>query len=57
MAARTLRERKKQQKVQQSCVFFDGIFYVYTHVDNREGAKVSDGKHRRQMSLEEKHEN
>ena len=55
MAARTLRERKKQQ--QKSCVFFSGIFYVYTHVDNRERAKVSDWKQRRQILLEEKHEN
>ena len=32
MAARTLRKKK-----QQSRVFFDVIFDVYTHVDNREG--------------------
>ena len=34
-----LLDRKKQQ---QSRVFFDVIFYVYTHVDNREGARASD---------------
>ena len=32
-------ERKKQQ---QSRVFFDVIFDVYTHVDNRERARASD---------------
>ena len=31
MAARTFREKKQQQ----SRVFFDIIFYVYTHVGNR----------------------
>ena len=31
--------RKKQQ---QSRVFFDVIFDVYTHVDNRERARASD---------------
>ena len=35
MAARTFREKK----VQQSRVFFDVIFYVYSHVDNRERAR------------------
>ena len=33
MAARNLRKKKQQQ----SRVFFDVIFDVYTHVDNREG--------------------
>ena len=32
MAARTFREKKEQQ----SRVFFDVIFNVYSHVDNRE---------------------
>ena len=32
--------RKKKQ--QQSRVFFDVIFDVYTHVDNREGTRASD---------------
>ena len=31
--------RKKKQ--QQSRVFFGVIFYVYTNVDNREGARAS----------------
>ena len=34
MAARTLRKKKQQQ----STVFFDVIFDVYTHLDNRERA-------------------
>ena len=38
MAARTFRKKKQQQ----SRVFFDVIFDVYTHVDNRERARVSD---------------
>ena len=38
LSARTFREKKQQQ----SRVFFDVIFYVYTHVDNREGARASD---------------
>ena len=38
MAARTFK-RKKQQ---QSGVFFDIIFDVYSHVDNRERARASD---------------
>ena len=38
MAARTLRKKKQQQ----SRVFFDVIFDVYTHVDNRERARASD---------------
>ena len=54
MAARTLRETKRKQ---QSRVFFGGIFYVYTHVVNRERAKASDWKQRRRILLEEKHEN
>ena len=37
-------ERKKQQ---QSRVFFDVIFDVYTHVDNRERARASDWKQRK----------
>ena len=40
MSAPTFRERKK--KKQQSRVFFDVIFDVYTHVDNRERARASD---------------
>ena len=38
MAAQTFRKKKQQQ----SRVFFDVIFYVYTHVDNRERARASD---------------
>ena len=53
MAARTFREKKQQQ----SRVFFDVIFHVYTNVDNRERARASDWKQRRWISLEEKHEN
>ena len=53
MAARTFRKKKQQQ----SRVFFDVIFDVYTHVDNRERARASDWKQRRKLSLEEKHEN
>ena len=53
MAARTFRKKKQQQ----SRVFFDVIFDVYTHVDNRERARASDWKQRRRISLEEKHEN
>ena len=52
MAARTFREKKKQSRV-----FFDVICDVYTHVDNREGARASDWKQRRRISLEEKPEN
>ena len=52
MAARTFRKKKQQQ----SRVFFDVIFDVYTHVDNSERARASDRKQRRQISLEEKHE-
>ena len=39
MAAWTFREKKKQQ---QSRVFSDVIFDVYTHMDNRERARASD---------------
>ena len=53
MAARTFRDKKKQQ----SRVFFDVICDVYTYVDNKEGARASDWKQRRRISLEEKHEN
>ena len=54
MAARTFRKEKQQQ---QSRVFFDVIFDIYTHVDNRERAREIDWKQRRRISLEEKHEN
>ena len=53
MVARTFREKKQQQ----SRVFFDVIFYVYTHVDNRERIRASDSKQGRRISLEEKQEN
>ena len=43
MAARTFRKNKQQQ----SRVFFDVIFDVYTHVDNRERARASDWKQKR----------
>ena len=43
MAARTFRKKKQQQ----SRVFFDVIFDVYTHVDNRERASASDWKQKR----------
>ena len=33
---------EREKKKQQSRVFFDVIFYVYTHVDNRERARASD---------------
>ena len=33
---------RPEKKQQQSRVFFDIIFDVYTHVDNRERARVSD---------------
>ena len=36
MAARTFRNKKQQE----SRVFFNVIFYVYTHVDNRERARA-----------------
>ena len=54
MAAGLLEREKKQQQIR---VFFDVIFDVYTHVDNRERARASDWKQRRKISLEEKHEN
>ena len=38
MAARTFREKKQQQ----SRVFFDVVFDVFTHVDNSERARASD---------------
>ena len=38
MVARTFRKKTQQQ----SRVFFNVIFYVYTHVDNRERARASD---------------
>ena len=53
MAARTFRKKKQQQ----SRVFFDVIFDVYTHVDNRERAGASNCKQRRLISLQEKNEN
>ena len=45
MAAWTLRKKKQQQ----SRVFFDVIFDVYTHVDNREGTRASDWKQKRRI--------
>ena len=39
----------KKEKQQQSRVFFDVIFYVYTHVDNRQRAKASDWKQKRRI--------
>ena len=42
MAARPFREKQQQQ--QQSGVFFDVIFDVYTHVDDRGRAKASENK-------------
>ena len=53
MAARTFREKKQQQ----SRVFFDIIFDVYTHVGNREIVRASDCRQRRRISLQEKNEN
>ena len=41
MAARPIREKKQQQ---QSRVFSDIIFDVYTHVDDRGTAKASENK-------------
>ena len=57
MAARTFREREREKKKKQGRVFFDVIFDIYTHVDNRERARAIDWKQRRRISLEEKHEN
>ena len=51
-AARIFREKK-----QQSRVFFDVIFHVYTNVDNRKRARASDCKRREWNSVEDKHEN
>ena len=42
MAARPFREKKQQQ--QQSRVFSDIIFDVYTHMDDRGTAKASENK-------------
>ena len=42
MAARPFREKKQQQ--QQSRVFSDIIFDVYTHMDDRGRAKASENK-------------
>ena len=42
---RTLRKKKQQQ----SRVFFDVIFDVYTHLDNRERAWASDWKQKRRI--------
>ena len=53
MVARTFRKKTQQQ----SRVFFNVIFYVYTHVDNRERARASDWKQKRRIVSEEKHEN
>ena len=53
MAARTLRQKKQQQ----SRVFVDVIFHVYTHVDNRERARASDWKQKKRILYQEKHEN
>ena len=44
-----------EKKLQQSLVFFDVIFDVYTHVDNRKRAKASDSQQRRRISLESSH--
>ena len=49
MSAPTFRERKKQQ----SRVFFDVIFDVYTHVDNRERARAEQ-KHEHFIALVKK---
>ena len=53
MAGRTFREKKQQQ----SRVFFDIIFYVYTHAGNRERVRASDCRQGRRISLQEKNEN
>ena len=52
-AARTFREKKQQQ----SRVFLDVIFYVYSHVDNKERARAGDWKQRRWISVEDKNQN
>ena len=41
--------KKGKKNNSLSLVFFDVIFYVYTHVDNRERARASDWKQKRQM--------
>ena len=41
----------------KSCVFYNVIFDVYVHVENRERARASHWKQRRRISLEERHEN
>ena len=43
----------KKEKQQQSRVFFDVIFYIYTHVDNSERARASDWKQKRRILWEE----
>ena len=53
MAAPTFRKKKQWQ----SRVFFDFVFDVYTHVDNREIARASDWKQKGRILYEEKHEN
>ena len=45
MAAGTFRKKKQQQ----SRVFFDVIFDVYTHVDNRETGRASGWKQKRRI--------
>ena len=47
----------QREKQEQSHFLFDVIFYIYTQVNNRERAKESDQKQRRQISLEEKQKN
>ena len=47
----------KKEKQQQSHVFFDIIFYVYTRIDNRERARASDWKQKIWILHEEKHDN
>ena len=50
MAAWTLRKKKQQQ----SGVFFDVIFDVYTQADNRERARASDWKQKRRIFSKKK---
>ena len=38
---------RSEKKKQQGRVFFDVIFDVYSHLDNRERARTSDWKQRR----------
>ena len=47
MATRTFREETQQQ----SRVFFEVIFDVYTHVDDRERARARDEKQGGRISL------